>query len=146
MNTWTQYRYSLIQKCAKNTGDGYGNEPWQTFPHVNSIEEEEWPQQVHEWEHLSHDGGTSENEDDHGLGDDATYIDVIRDDFEELVDTISEHEDFDYIEEVVVEENRDTCLGPDPTTEWFTKNTGIICLIHHRLCKRKYQVGRLGSS
>ena len=36
------------QGCARNTGDGYGNEPWQTFPHVNSIEEEEWPQQVHE--------------------------------------------------------------------------------------------------
>ena len=146
MNTWTQYRYSLIQECAKNTGDGYGSEPWQTFPHVNSIEEEEWPQQVHEWEHLSHDGGTSENEDDHGLGDDATYIDVIKDDFEELLDTMSEHEDVDHIEEVVVEENE--THAPVPILCWngSPKTLGIICLIHHQLCKRKYQVGCLGSS
>ena len=41
---------------------------------MNSIEEEEGPQQVHEGEHLSRDGGTFENEDDHGLGYDATHI------------------------------------------------------------------------
>ena len=111
------------QECAENIGAGYSSEPWQTFPHVNQTEEEEGPQQVHEGEHLSHDGGTSKNEDDQRLGDDATHIDVTRDEFEELLDTMGEHEDFDYIEEVVVEENRDTCLGPDPTTEWFTKNT-----------------------
>ena len=113
----------FYQECAENTRDGYGSEPWQTFPHVNSIEKEEGPQQVHEGEHLSHDGGTSENEDDRGLGDDATHIDVTRDDFEKLLDTMGEHEDVDHIEEVVVEENRDTCLGLDPTSEWFTKNT-----------------------
>ena len=49
--------------------------------------------------------------------------DVTRDDFEEVVDTMGEHEDVDHIEDVVVEGNRDTCLGPDPTQEWFTKNT-----------------------
>ena len=74
----------FYQGCVENTGDGYGSEPWQTFPQVNSTEEEEKPQEVHEGEHLSHDelhGGTSKNEDDHGLGDDATHIDVTRDDF-----------------------------------------------------------------
>ena len=113
------------QRCAENTRDGYDSEPLQTFPHVNSTEEER-PQQVHEGEHLSHDklyGGTSKNEDDHGLGDDVTHIDVTRDDFEELLDTMGEHEDVDHNEDVVVEENRDTCPGPDPTPEWFTKNT-----------------------
>ena len=68
-------------------------------------------------------GGTSENEDDHELGDDVTYIDVTRDDFKELLDTMGEHENVDHIEEVVVEENIDICLGPDPTSKWFTKNT-----------------------
>ena len=114
------------QGCAENTGDGYGSEPWQTFPHVNSTKEEERPQEVHEGEHLSHDelhGGTFKNEDDHRLGDDATHIDFTRDDFEEFLDTMGEHEDVDHIEDVVVEENRDTCPGPDPTLEWFTKNT-----------------------
>nr|POF10192.1 coatomer subunit gamma [Quercus suber] len=114
------------QGCAENTGDGYSNEPWQTFPGVNSTEEEAGPQEVHEGEHLSHDklhGGTFENEDDYGVADDATHIDVTRDDFEEFLDTMGEHEDVDHIEDVVVEENRDTCPGPDPTPEWFTKNT-----------------------
>ena len=81
---------------------------------------------MHEGEHLADNElhrGTSENEDDHGLGDDATHIDVTRDDFEELLGTIGEHEDVDHIENVVVEENRETCLSPDPTPEWFTKNT-----------------------
>ena len=68
-------------------------------------------------------GGTSENEDDHELGDDVTYIDVTRDDFKELLDTMGEQENVDHIEEVVVEANRDICLGPDPTSKWFTKNT-----------------------
>ena len=31
------------QGCAKNTGDGYGIEPGQIFPHVNLIEKEERP-------------------------------------------------------------------------------------------------------
>ena len=104
------------QGCAENTGDGYGNEPWQPFPGVNSTE----------GEHLSHDelhGGTFENENDYGVADDATHIDVTRDEFEEFLDTMGEHEDVDHIEDVVVEENRDTCPGPDPTPEWFTKNT-----------------------
>ena len=81
---------------------------------------------MHEGEHLVHDKlhrGTSENEDDHRLGDDATHIDVTRDDFEELLNTMGEHEDVDHIEDVVVEENRETCPGPDPTPEWFTKNS-----------------------
>ena len=81
---------------------------------------------MHEEKHLSCDevhGGTSENEDNHGLGDDATHIDVTRDEFEELLDTVGEHEEVDGIEEVLVEENRDTCPSPDPTPEWFTKNT-----------------------
>ena len=72
---------------------------------------------MHEGEYLADNElhrGTSENEDDHGLGDDATHIDVTRDDFEELLGTIGD---------VVVEENRETCLSPDPTPEWFTKNT-----------------------
>ena len=114
------------QGCVENTGDGYGSESWQTFPHVNSTKEEEGPQQVHEGEHLSDDElhrSTSKNEDDHGLGDDATHIDVTRDDFEELLDTMGEHEDVDHIKDVVVEENRDTCPNPNPTPEGFTKNT-----------------------
>ena len=81
---------------------------------------------MHEGEHLSYDelhGGIFENEDDHGLGDDATHINVTRDDFEELLDTMGEYKDVDHIEDVVVEENRDTCPGPDPTPKWFTKNT-----------------------
>nr|POE86315.1 hypothetical protein CFP56_45924 [Quercus suber] len=45
------------------------------------------------------------------------------DNFEELLDTMGEHKDVDHIEDVVVEENRDTCFGPDPMPEWFTKNT-----------------------
>ena len=101
---------------------------------------------MHEGEHLSHDGGTSENEDDHELGDDATHIDVIRDDFEELLDTIGEHKDVDHIEEVVVEENSDTCPILILCQNDSPKTLRIICLIHHRLCKRKYQVGCLGSS
>nr|POF05082.1 hypothetical protein CFP56_67467 [Quercus suber] len=68
------------------------------------------------------DGNGSEQY-DHRLGDDANHIDVTRDDFEEFLDTMGEHEDVDHIEDVVVEENRDTCPGPDPTPEWFTKNT-----------------------
>nr|POE51450.1 coatomer subunit gamma [Quercus suber] len=113
------------QGWAENTRDGYGSEPWQTFPGVNSIEEEEGTQEVHEGEHLSHDelhGGTFENEDDHMLGDDANHIDVTRDDFEEFLDTMGEHEDVDHIEDAIVEENKDTCPGPDPTPEWFIKN------------------------
>ena len=86
---------------------------------MNSTEEEERPQEVHDELHR----GTSENEDDHGLGDDATHIDVTRDEFEELQDIMGEHEDVDHIEELVVEENRDICPGPDPMPEWFTKNT-----------------------
>ncbi|XP_075649720.1 uncharacterized protein LOC142620205 [Castanea sativa] len=89
------------QGYAENTGDEYG-------------------------EHLSHDelhGGTSEPEYDHGLGDDATDIDVTRDEFEERLETMGQHDDVDHIEDVVVEENRDTCPGPDPTPEWFTNNT-----------------------
>ena len=31
------------QGCVESTGDGYGSESWQTFAHVNSIEEEEGP-------------------------------------------------------------------------------------------------------
>ena len=81
---------------------------------------------MHEGEHLSHDevhGGISKNEDDHGLSDDATHIDVTRDEFEELLNTMGEHKNVDYIEKVVVEENKDTCLALDRTSEWFTKNT-----------------------
>ena len=82
---------------------------------------------MHEGEHLPddelHTGTSDNNHNDHGLGDDATHIDVTRDDFEELLDTMGEHEDVDHIEDVVVEENRDTCPGPDPTPEWFTQNT-----------------------
>ncbi|KAF3972683.1 hypothetical protein CMV_003830 [Castanea mollissima] len=114
------------QGCAENTGDEYGTEPWQTFPHASHIEEEQGPQEVHAGEHLSHDelhGGTSEPENDDGLGDDATDIDVTRDEFEERLETMGEHDDVDHIEDVVVEENRDTCPGPDPTPEWFTKNS-----------------------
>ena len=79
-----------------------------------------------EGEHLFHDelhGGTFENEDDYKLGDDATHIDVTRDDFEEFLDTMGEHEDVDHIKDVIVEENRDTCPSLDPMPEWFTKNT-----------------------
>ena len=36
---------------------------------------------------------------------------------------MGEHEDVDHIDDLVVEENRDTCPGPDPTPKWFTKNT-----------------------
>ena len=110
----------FYQGCAENIGDGYGVEPCQTFPHVNLIKEEEGYQEVHEGEHLScakvH-GGTSEHEDDHRLGDDATKIDFTRDEFEELLDTMGEHEDVDGIEEVLAEENRDTCLSSDPMIE-----------------------------
>ena len=91
---------------------------------MNSIEEQEGYQEVHEGEHLSCDevhGGTSKNEDDHRLGDDATDIDVIRDEFEELLDTTAEHKDVDGIEKVLAKENRDTCPSPDPMLEWFTK-------------------------
>ena len=81
---------------------------------------------MHEGEHLAddelHRGTSDNNHNDHGLGDDATHI-VTRDDFEELLDTMGEHEDVDHIEDVVVEENRETCPSPDPTSEWFTKNT-----------------------
>nr|POF24521.1 gdsl esterase/lipase [Quercus suber] len=124
--------YVTVEPTIVEVGEGSqhivfdGSEPWQTFAGVNSTEEEEGPPHVHEGEHLSHDelhGGTSENEDHDGLGDDATHIDVTRDDFEEFLDTMGEHEDVDHIEDVVVEENRDTCPGPDPTPEWFTKNT-----------------------
>ena len=70
---------------------------------MNSTEEEERPQEVHDELHR----GTSENEDDHRVGDDATHIDVTRDDFEEFLDTMGEHEYVDHIDDVVVEENRD---------------------------------------
>ena len=64
---------------------------------------------MHEGEHLAddelHRGTSDNNHNDHGLGDDATYIDVTRDDFEELLDTMGEHEDVDHIEDMVVEEN-----------------------------------------
>ena len=114
------------QQCAENIGDGYGSESWQTFLRVNSIEEEEGYQEVHEWEYLSHDEvhrGISENEDDHRHGDDATHIDVTRDEFEELLDIVGESKDVDHIEEVLVGENRETCLDPNPTPKRFTKNT-----------------------
>ena len=97
-----------------------------TMNRGESIKEEEGPQEVHGGKHLSHDevhGGTSENKDDHGVGNDTTHIDVTRDEFEELLDTMGEHEDVDHIEEVVVKENRHACPGPDPTPKWFTKNT-----------------------
>ena len=35
---------------------------------------------------------------------------------------MGEHDNVDHIKDVVVEENRDTCPGLDPTPEWFTKN------------------------
>ena len=101
---------------------------------MNSTKEEEGPQQMHEGEHLFHDelhGDTSKNEDDHGLGDDATHINVIRDDFEELLDIMGEHEDVDHIEDVVVHENKDTCLVPILCWNGSLKTLGIICLIHH---------------
>ena len=116
------------QGCVENTGDGFfsGSEPWQTFAHVNSIEEEEGPHQVHDGEHLAddelHRGTSDNNQNYHRLDDDASQIDVTRDDFEELLDTMGEHEDVDHIEDVV-EENRETCPDPDPTPEWFTQNT-----------------------
>ena len=94
---------------------------------MNSIEEEEGPQQVHEGEHLAddelHRATSDNNQNDHGLGDDATQIDVTRDAFEELLDTMGEHENVDHVEDVVVEENRETCPDPNPTPEWFTQNT-----------------------
>ena len=101
------------QGCVENIGDRYGSKPWQTFPYVNSTEEEEGPQEVHEGKHLSHDElhrDTSENDDDHGLGDDATHIDFAKDDFKELLDTMGEYEDVDHIEDVVVKENMATVL------------------------------------
>ena len=67
--------------------------------------------------------GISENEDDHRQGDDATHIDVTRDEFEELLDIVGECKDVDHIEEVLVGENRETCLDPNPTPKRFTKNT-----------------------
>ena len=76
---------------------------------MNSIEGQEGYQEVHEGGHLS--------------CDDATHIDVTRDEFKELLDTVGEHEDVDSIEEVLAKENRDTCPSPDPMSEWFTKNT-----------------------
>ena len=33
----------------------------------------------------------------------------------QFYNTMGEHEDVDHIEDVVVKENRDTCLGPGPT-------------------------------
>ena len=79
---------------------------------------------MHDEEHLTddelHRGTSDNNQNDHRFGDDATQIDVTRDDFEELLDTMGEHEDVDHIEDVVVEENRETCPDPDPTPEWFT--------------------------
>ncbi|XP_023872225.1 uncharacterized protein LOC111984837 [Quercus suber] len=115
--------YVTVEPTIVEAGEGSQHT---TFPGVNSIEEEAGPQEVHEGEHLSHDelhGGTFENEDDYGVADDATHIDVTRDEFEEFLDTMGEHEDVDHIEDVVVEENRDTCPGPDSTPKWFTKNT-----------------------
>nr|POE95897.1 hypothetical protein CFP56_50617 [Quercus suber] len=88
--------------------------------HIDSIPLQSY-QGCADWRWLH--GGTSENEDEHGLGDDATHIDVTRDDFEEFLDTMGEHKDVDHIEDVVIEENRDTCPGPDPMLEWFTINT-----------------------
>ena len=48
------------------------------FQAVNSIEEEEGPQQVHEGEHLAddelHRGTSDNNQNDHRLGDDATKL------------------------------------------------------------------------
>ena len=35
---------------------------------------------------------------------------------------MGEHDNVDHIKDVVVEENRDTCPGPNLTSEWFTKN------------------------
>nr|POE61317.1 hypothetical protein CFP56_51619 [Quercus suber] len=97
---------------------------------------------MHEGEHLSHD----DMEDDHGLGDDATHIDVTRDDFEELLDTMGEHKDVDHIKYVVVERIETHTPVPILHRNGSPKTLGIICLIHHRLCKLKYQVGGLGSS
>ncbi|KAF3975351.1 hypothetical protein CMV_001386 [Castanea mollissima] len=59
-----------------------------------------------------------------GLGDDATDIDVLGMSCEELLETMGEHDDVDHIEDVDVEEKRDTCPGTDTTTERFNKNTG----------------------
>ena len=81
---------------------------------------------MHEGEHLPHDevhGCIFENEDDHGLGDNATHTEVNRDEFEKLLNIVGEHEDIDGIEDVLAEENKDTCPGLDPMLEWFTKNT-----------------------
>ena len=90
---------------------------------------------MHEGEHLAddevHRGTSDNNQNDHGLGDDATQIDVTGDDFEELLDTMGEHEDVDHIEDVVVHENRDTCLVPILCWNGSLKTLGIICLIHH---------------
>ena len=76
---------------------------------MNSIEGQEGYQEVHEGEHLS--------------CDDATHIDVTRDEFKELLDTVGEHEDVDGIENVLTEENRYTCPSLNPMPEWITKNT-----------------------
>ena len=35
---------------------------------------------------------------------------------------MGEHDNVDHIKDVVVEENRDTCPGPNPTSKCFTKN------------------------
>ena len=48
---------------------------------------------------------------------------LISDNGLQFYNTMGEHEDVDHIEDVVVEENRDACLCPDPMPKWFTKNT-----------------------
>ncbi|KAK9985847.1 hypothetical protein SO802_030798 [Lithocarpus litseifolius] len=106
------------QGCAENTEDGYGSEPWQTFPHVNSIQEEEGPKKCMKesiYLMMTCMGAHPKMKMIMDL--------VMMDNFEELLDTMGEHEDVDHIQDVVIEDNRDTCPGLDPTPEWFTKNT-----------------------
>ena len=127
------------QGCVENTRDGYGNESCQTFPHVNSTKEEEGYQEMHEGEHLSCDevhGSTSENEDDHGLGDDVTHIDVTKDEFEELLDTVGEHIRMLMVSKRCLQKRIEThALIPILCRSGLPKTLGIICLIHHQLCK-----------
>ena len=68
-------------------------------------------------------GYTHRNEDVQTYMVEAIEMDVTWDVYEEFIDNDGPEDNLEFLDELQVENNVDTCPIPKPTPEWFTSNT-----------------------
>ncbi|XP_075663238.1 uncharacterized protein LOC142632784 [Castanea sativa] len=68
-------------------------------------------------------GYTHKNEDIHTYLDKTIEMDDTRDMYEEFIDNDGLEDNLEFLDEVHVEKNVDTCPNPNPIPEWFMSNT-----------------------